>query len=164
MFPARQGGDQHDEGGFGQVEVGDEGVQALEPVAGVDEDIGPPGLHRQRPILVGEGLNGAARGGAHADNPSPIGFGLVHQIRRLLGDGAELRVHIVGFHVVHLHRPEGAQPHVEGHVGQLDPHGLHLFQQLRREVQPLPWAQQRSRPPWSRRSGSSSPSCNSSLM
>ena len=62
MFPSCQSGSQHDEGGFGQVEVGDEGVQALEPVAGVDEDIGPPGLHRQRPILVGEGLsNGAGK-------------------------------------------------------------------------------------------------------
>ena len=28
MFPSCQSGDQHDEGGFGQVEVGDEGVQA----------------------------------------------------------------------------------------------------------------------------------------
>ena len=66
----------------------------------------------------------------------PLALVWFTMIRRLLGDGAELRVHIVGFHVVHLHRPEGAQPHMEGHIGQLDAHGLHLFQQLRREVQP----------------------------
>ena len=43
VLPARQGGHQHDEGGLGQVEVGDKAVQHLELVAWVDEDIGPPG-------------------------------------------------------------------------------------------------------------------------
>ena len=41
---AGEGADEHDQGGFWQVEVGDDGVDDLEVVAGVDEDTGPAAL------------------------------------------------------------------------------------------------------------------------
>ena len=37
--------------------------------------------------------------------------------------------------VLRLHRAEGAQPHMEGDIAQLDPHLLDLPEQFRGEVQ-----------------------------
>ena len=60
VLPPRQGGHQHDEGGLGQVEIGDEGVQHLKAVTGVDEDVGPPRRGLQRAVLPGPALTGSA--------------------------------------------------------------------------------------------------------
>ena len=51
-------------------------------------------------------------------HPSPVGFGLVDEICRLLGDDAVFRVHlVVACIIVLLYRPEGAKPHMKGHIG-----------------------------------------------
>ena len=47
-----------------------------------------------------------------------------------------LGVHLVVLNVLGAHRPEGAQPHVEGDKPQLDPLRLYPLQQLWGKVQP----------------------------
>ena len=136
MLPARQGGDQHDEGALRQVKVGDKAVHDLEAVAGVDEDVGPARLGLHMPVLRRPALDGPAGGGAHADDPAPGGLGAVDEVRCLLGDDAVLAVHIVVQDVLLLHRPEGAQAHMEGHIADGDAHGLHPVHQLPGEVEP----------------------------
>ena len=72
----------------------------------------------------------------HADDPPSPGLGAVDDIRRLLADLAELRVHLVVLDVLRLHRAEGAQAHMEGDRGKdhaFFPDALH---QLRGKVEP----------------------------
>ena len=51
MLPPRQGRDKHQQSGLRQVEIGDQAVQYLELVAGVDENIRPPAACPQISIL-----------------------------------------------------------------------------------------------------------------
>jgi hypothetical protein len=44
VHTVREGGDQHEEGGFGEVEVGEQAVDDAEPVAGREEDGGRAGV------------------------------------------------------------------------------------------------------------------------
>ena len=67
--------------------------------------------------------------------PAPGGLGAVDEVRRLLGDDTVLAVHIVVQDVLLLHRSEGAQAHMEGHIADGDAHGLHLVHQL-----PVKWS------------------------
>jgi len=60
MLTARQGGHQHDQGGFRQVEIGDQGVRGLEVVAGIDEDIRPSGAGLHGAVLPRPGFHRAA--------------------------------------------------------------------------------------------------------
>ena len=57
----------------------------------------------------------------------PPGLGPVDDVRGLLADHAELGVHLVVLDVLRLHRAEGAQAHVEGHIADPHPHLLDLL-------------------------------------
>ena len=56
LLAADEGGDEHDEGAFGEVEVGDEGVDALETIRGIDEDGSIAAAGTQEAVLVGDRL------------------------------------------------------------------------------------------------------------
>ena len=136
MLPPRQGGHQHDEGGLGQVEIGDEGVQHLESVPRIDKDISPPGALRHGPVLRRKALHRAAGGGAYADDPAPVLFRLVDDAGGFPGNHTELRMHLVVRNLLRLDRAEGAQPHMECNVANLYTHFPHLLQQLGGEMEP----------------------------
>lgn len=70
LFSVIKRGDQHEKRAFGEVEVGDERVYCLEFVAGIDENARLAAHGMDHTILVRHALDGAARGGAHADEPS----------------------------------------------------------------------------------------------
>lgn len=95
MVFAGEGGDQHDQGAFREVEVGDEGVYGFELVAGVDEDVRPAGLGGEGAVGAYQGFQGTAGGGAHADDAAAGCLGLVEDIRCLLIDHAKLAVHMM---------------------------------------------------------------------
>ena len=76
----RERGHQHQQGGFRQMEVGDQGVHDLEMVAGVDEDFGPAASCFQDTVFVRGGFQGSAAGGADADNTATGGFGIVDKL------------------------------------------------------------------------------------
>ena len=113
-LPVPQGRDQHDQRAAGQVEVGDQRVHQLEAVAGLDEDAGVAPLGHQPAVLRG-GFQRAHAGGAHGDDPPAPLAGGVDPVGGLRGDLEVLRVHLVFLDVLHLHRPEGAQAHVQQH-------------------------------------------------
>ena len=135
MLPPCQRRHQHDERGFRQVEVGDEGVRHLEAVARIDKDIRPAGAGPHGAVLPHPGFYRAAGGGAHADDAPAIGTGTVDEVGCLLGDDAVLAVHLMLGDFVLLHRTEGAKAHVQRHIANANAHGLHLFQQLLRKMQ-----------------------------
>ena len=53
MLPSRKGGNQHDQSGFRQMEVGDQGVQHLEAVARIDENIRVAAARFHLAVLIG---------------------------------------------------------------------------------------------------------------
>ena len=116
------------------MEVRDQRVHHLIPIARADEDL-RVALLGNHPTVHRSGLQRAHAGGAHGDHPAaalPCG---VDAPCRVLADLEILGVHLVLLHVLHLHRAEGAQAHVQQHrhdVHALCPDALH---QLRREVQ-----------------------------
>ena len=136
LLASGEGGNQHDQRGLRQVEVGDQGVHGLEAVAGVDEDVGPAGLFGKVTVPVGKAFDGPAGGGPHTDDPAPLGPGLVQQGGGLGGEHAELRMHVVVGDLLDLYGAEGPQTHVEGHPGRLDALGLDGRQQLRVKWRP----------------------------
>ena len=116
------------------MEVRDQRVHHLILIARTDEDL-RVALLRDHAAIHRSGLQRAHAGGAHGDHPAaalPCG---VDAPGRVLADLIVLGVHLVLLHVLHLHRAEGAQTHVQQHrhdVHALCPDALH---QLRREVQ-----------------------------
>ena len=104
------------------MEVGDQPVQHLEPVAGIDENVRPTGGGGHGAILGGPTFDGAAGGGADADDPSAAALGLIDETCRLLWDDAVFTVHLVALNGILLHGPEGAEPYMECHVSNLYTH------------------------------------------
>ena len=138
MFPSGQSGDQHNQGGFRQMEIGDQPIQHLKAVARVDKDIGPPCGFLQRTIFGSPTLNGTAGRGTHTDDPSPVLLGLVDDPRGFRWDHTVLAVHLMVCDVLRFDRPERTQAHMEGHVAEVYPHGLDLLQECFRRSAALP--------------------------
>ena len=130
-----KGADQHDQGALRQVEVGHQGVHALEPVSRVDEDVRPAALRVHCAVGVGEALQSAAGRRADADHAAACGLGLVDNAGRLLGDYAELGVHVVVLYLVLLDGAEGAQADVQRDEALAHALGGDAVQQFPREVQ-----------------------------
>ena len=90
MLPPGQGRHQHDQRALRQVEIGDQRVNALEGIAGINEDVGPAGSGGQAAILPGKALQGTAGSGAHGDDPAAVFLGLADDAGGLLRNDAEL--------------------------------------------------------------------------
>ena len=70
-----EAGDEHDERAFGQVEVGDEGVDALHLVGRVQKDARIARAGVQHPLFVRDRLQRAHRSRAHGDDAPPFALG-----------------------------------------------------------------------------------------
>ena len=68
MVIARKGGHQHDERALRQMEIGDERVHRTELIAGIDEDIRPGALFRERAVRLGQRFQRPAGCRADADD------------------------------------------------------------------------------------------------
>lgn len=64
---SRKRGNEEEQGGFRQMEIRDQGVNCLKPVAGSNNKIGLAGP-RGQPTLAGHTLQGPDRGRAHGDD------------------------------------------------------------------------------------------------
>lgn len=109
-FAGGEGADEHEEGAFGEVEVGEEGVDDVELVGRVDEDVGAAGGGFEGGAVAAEVFEGAGDGGADSDDA-------VGGIDFVCGLGAELEVffvHAVFLEVIDGNRTEGADADVEG--------------------------------------------------
>ena len=114
MFPACQGGHQHDKRTLRQMEVGDQGIHDLEAVAWINEDIGPSGFGLHMAILFRPALQGTAGSGAHADYAPTGSFGAIDEVCRFLRNHTVLAVHIMVRDLFLLHGTEGAKAYMQG--------------------------------------------------
>ena len=127
MLPSCQGGNQHHQSGFRQMEIGDQGVQYLEAVARIDKNIRVVAAFLQMAVFIAGALHGAAAGGTHADHPVAVLLRPVDFLRRFRAHLIVFGMHVVLLHVFHLHRAEGAKAHMQGHIGQIHAHVLNLL-------------------------------------
>ncbi len=107
-----EGADQHEEGAFRKVEVGEEGVDDLKFVGRIDEDVGVPLASGDR-AAAAEVFKDAGNGGPHRDDPA----GPRDSFR---GGGSQLVgfiVHPVLGGIIDLHRAEGAGSDMESQEG-----------------------------------------------
>ena len=77
LFVAIEGRHQHDEGAFGQMEVGDEAVDAVELDTRIEEDVGVAAAGFDLAVLGGDGFQRAAAGGAYGDDLVARSFGVM---------------------------------------------------------------------------------------
>ena len=127
MLPSRQGGNQHYQRGFGQMEVGDQSVQHLEAIARIDKNVRVVTAFLQMAVFIAGAFHGAAAGGTHADNPVAALLCPVDLFRRFRAHLIIFGMHVMLLHVFHLHRPEGTESHMQGHIGQIHTHVLNLL-------------------------------------
>lgn len=135
LLIAVEGGNEHDEGAFGQVEVGDEAIDAVELDARIQEDGGVSAASLDLAVLGGDGFQCAAARGADCDDAVPGGLGLPDALGGLLADGVPLAVHLVVGDLILHHGAEGAEADVQGHFSDADALGADGIHQLRGEVQ-----------------------------
>ena len=81
---ACKGRDKHDECTFGQMEVGNQAVDSLEAVAGIDEDLRPAGPGGDSAILEHDGFKGTGGRGANGDDAPTGGFTAVDEVGSFL--------------------------------------------------------------------------------
>src|SRR5690606_3805298 len=103
---ATERGDEHEQRGARQVEVGDESIDGPVAVAGTDEEAGPAAARRDDAILTGDALQRAGHGRADAPHRTSTGPYLVDRVRRFRRHLVPLLVHRVLARVLDLDRPE----------------------------------------------------------
>ena len=117
------------------MEVGDDGVDDLEVVAGVDEDVGPAALAGDLVSGCGGGLEGADARRADGDDAVAGLLGLHDELGCLVGDAVVLLVHLVLLDVVDADGAEGAEADMQGDEAEVDAHLAQLLHLLFGEVQ-----------------------------
>ena len=120
QVPAGKGRDQHKEGGFRGMEIGEEPVHKLELVARVDEYGG--GAAAGRDEAAGAGRFKSAHGcGPHRSDLLPGGLGLVEGVGNALWYGVGFGMHLVVFDILGADREECAGSHMECDLQYLCP-------------------------------------------
>ncbi len=107
-FGGGEGGDEHEQRGFGEVEVGDEGVDDAEGGWGVEEDGGGTGACGDGAMFLGEVFEDPDGGGADADDAAFFLDGLLDGIGSGGADGEAFRMHAVILHGGAFDGGEGA--------------------------------------------------------
>ena len=126
---AHQRADQHEQGGFGQVEIGHQAVDRAELVARRDEDVGVALERADDAVCAGRAFQQAEAGGADGDDPAAGGAGAVQAVGGGGVDPAPFAVHPVVVGLVDLDRQEGAGADVQGQGLAADPRCVQRLQQ-----------------------------------
>lgn len=134
MFFSGQGGDQHDKGGLREVEVGNQAVYDLEPVTGIDENIGPAASRLSDAVLCGGGLQRTEARSSDGNDLPAFFLCLIDESGLILLHHIELRVHMVLGHILHLYGAESSKTHMKSDMSDIDALGPDLLQKLRREM------------------------------
>jgi len=132
-LPAREGGDQEEEGGFRKVEVCHQGVDGLKGVPGANHEIGLAGPRGQTAISH-DALQGAHGGGADRDHAVAGLSSLRIGGRGFFRHEDRLRRDAVVTDILHVNPGERAWTHVEHDFVNRDPPLPDLLEQLRGEV------------------------------
>jgi hypothetical protein len=130
-----EGADEHEQGGFGQVKVGDEGVDDPEPERGMDEEAGFTG-GGEEPVglLRGDVFEDAHGGGADGHHAAVGGAGGVELIGGARWEFEPFGVHAMPFDGGRLNGRECAEPDMEGEATEFDAAGFEFSEQGRSEV------------------------------
>ncbi len=134
IFAAGEGGHHHEEGGFGEVEVGDDGVGDFPFVAGIDVEARPIAAGFHAAALAGRFQRADGRG-ADGDDAAPFFFRAVYGGGDVLGDGVPFAMHFVVFDIFFGNGAESADADVERHEMELGAFGAHFVQERRREME-----------------------------
>ena len=130
-----EGGDKHEEGGLGEVEVGEERVHGLEAGRGMEEKAGAAVAGNERAVVLrGDALEDACGGGADGEDASSGGAGAGDEGGGVGGEFVAFFVHLVLGEGDGLHGRERAEADVEGHEGNVCAGGLDLREDAGREV------------------------------
>ena len=108
-----EGADEHHQGGFGEVEVGEQGADGFEFEAGGDEEVGFAPGGDDFAVVAGDGFEGAHGGGADGDSTG----GALNLGGGGGGDIVLFVVHDVVFDAFGADGLEGADADVEGDEG-----------------------------------------------
>ena len=130
MITAGQGADQHNQGGFRQMEVGDQSIQNLEFVSRIDEDAGFAAAALNNTWGNGSGLKCTAGSGAHCDDAAAVLFSFVNSLSSFFINMIDFTVHHMLFDFVYFYRAEGAKTNVQGHIGNINSFFLKFCQKL----------------------------------
>lgn len=131
-----KGGDEHEESGSWEVKVGDEGISALELIAGVDEDRRVAGIFLELTVVfAGDGFESADGGGADGDDAAALDANGVESLGRGGGKSVVLGVHLVLGGVFDGDGTESAETNVEGEFDELNALSLDLLQELGGKVE-----------------------------
>ena len=112
------------------MEIGNQPIQYLEPIARVNKNIRPSRALPQCAILFCPALNGPAGRRSHTDHPSSIPLGLVDGFRCLRRNDTILAVHSMVRNLLRFYWAKGSQPHVERHIADFYPHFFNGIQQI----------------------------------
>jgi hypothetical protein len=117
---AGEGGDQQDEGGAGQVEVGQEAVDRLESIAGQDVEVGRAVSGLEAAVCGDLVFQRAGSRRADGEDPALLGARPVQSFGRLGRDFVALGLEGVVSRVGRSDRGEGPDADVEGQFDDLD--------------------------------------------
>lgn len=118
------------------MEVGEKGVDDLEVVSGIDEEIG---LSRAKQNIAGMSisskLKGSDSGCADCDDAARFQARLPNLCSRDFRDGIDLGVEVVLFHLLRADRLERSQTDMEGDLGGVDSPGADARKNFGSEVE-----------------------------
>lgn len=138
-FPAGKGADEHEKGGLGEVEVGEEPLDQAEAVAGREKDASGAGVRLERLTGLVRGkdavLKGACGSGADGDDTAAVGDGGVDGFGGAGRKGVDLGVETDIGEVVHADGLKGAEADVQGEVLDLNVAGAELGEDVGSEVE-----------------------------
>ena len=135
VFHAAESRHQHQQGGFGQVEIGQQSLHHPETIAGKNEDVGLAAPRFQL-AACRRRLQRAQAGRAHRHDAPSFRLGQPDQIHGLLRHGIPLAVHVVLGDFLHAHRLKSPRADMQRDVGGFHPHLFESFQHRRIEMQP----------------------------
>lgn len=130
-----KGAEHHEEGGAGEMKVGEDCIDGFEGVGRVDENPGASGGGGEAAVGVDDGFEGADAGGADGDDAPAAVAGGVEGFGGFRGEFVALLVHGVILDGVAFHGTEGAGADVEGEFDDAAAAGADLVEHFRGKVE-----------------------------
>ena len=131
-----EGAGQHQQGGFGQVKIGQQDIHRLETIRRMDEQPGPaPRGHDLARVPGGHRFKHPQRGRAHRHHPPSLAPGGDDGRRRVRSQLEILLVHGVRRQILRFHGRESAGTDMQGDKAGAHPQAPEGRQQFRGEMQ-----------------------------
>ncbi len=130
----RESAEHHEEGGAGEMKVGEDGVDSPEVERGIDVKAGAAGGGGEAAVGVDDGFEGADAGGADGDDAPAAFSGGVQGLGGFRGEFVALLIHGVILDGVAFHRTEGAGADMEGEFDDAAAAGADFLEHFRSKM------------------------------